>query len=621
MKDTHALYMVGNGRMAAAFIGGELFEAYGPPYSSPSAFESVFLPAGAWHGDTPRHDPRAAIWTVRLTGDGAGATVTDFACADEACLVRRIEAPSGLKMRLRPYKDNAALFHYATTEKQPGLTRVLFKTRCGNAVYNDYPLPYPQFFTLLVRGDAAVGQCGTFSFDITVTGTAELLLVGGPDYPSCDTAAARLAAVPYEEMLAQTRQWWAEQMKPLPASDALPQGVPHREKIADALEDTALCLLVQQSAEGGVLAGHNFHLGYVRDQFGVCMAMLHLGFHERARRMLDFYIDVYRKNGKVLNAQALGVRGLFHFAENDSTEIPGYLLLQFFRYAQITGDMKLLLENADLLQWLYDRQASQLCDGTLPFNGDETYIAGGLLPRDAINDGSAEATMLFLLSGKCLLDFLRQNHLAKLGTLARMRSTLEQTEATYTSHFVRDGRYILNDPDRLNSAEQPEYRYGVCMNLGVGDCDFFGWTKKCGEVYLCPLCISRRADVRKKQQLYEIPSALLMPAYLDAYLLDRSLITGYLSELTERLARDGHVYSDEAARKNVGYDYGLLLYNLVRHDLPGADAVCEKLLSMRDEVGVWSEYYIESELTGTRYRPWESAINADALLMYAQKFA
>jgi hypothetical protein len=165
----------------------------------------------------------------------------------------------------------------------------------------------------------------------------------------------------------------------------------------------------------------------------------------------------------------------------------------------------------------------------------------------------------------------------------------------------------------------PQYRYGVCMNLGKDNCDFFGWTQLSeGEVYLCPCCRNRKDYPRKRNELFHLPSALLMPAYLDAYLLDRELVTAYLQRLVEDLERDGHVYSDESNRKNVGYDYGLLLYNLVRHDLPGKELVYEKLLSLLDEVGAWSEYYIEDQHAGTRYRPWESGINIDALITYAK---
>ena len=39
-------------------------------------------------------------------------------------------------------------------------------------------------------------------------------------------------------------------------------------------------------------------------------------------------------------------------------------------------------------------QKKHLVLDMLPLNGDETHVTGGLLPGSALNDGSAEATML-----------------------------------------------------------------------------------------------------------------------------------------------------------------------------------------------------------------------------------
>lgn len=45
----------------------------------------------------------------------------------------------------------------------------------------------------------------------------------------------------------------------------------------------------QQGREGGVLAGIVYHMGYVRDQYGVSRALLALGHSEEARGILEFY--------------------------------------------------------------------------------------------------------------------------------------------------------------------------------------------------------------------------------------------------------------------------------------------------------------------------------------------
>lgn len=621
--NSSAVYMIGNGRMCAAFCNGDMLQCFGPPYSSPSVFESHLIHPASYHRSPVSRISQCGIWQLELRSERAMiARITDFALPEEPCLIRHVESTEQICIRLQPFGNDVTKLHYEEIARLPGETRILFKTRNGNAIYNDYPLPFPQFFSVVIRGDADVRTAGPFSYDIFIHGAVDLLSIGGPSYPECDASTARLAGVPYQELFAGTRHWWSQLFDTIPILKNIPASLPRRDELIAAIESTVVNLTVQQSWEGGVMAGYAYHLGYVRDQYGVCMAMLRLGMRTQARRMLQFYINVFRENQQILNAQGMGVSGLFHFAENDSTEIPGYLLLQFFQYADLTGDTEILNGNSDLLIWLYKRQISQLKGNMMPFNGDETYIAGGLLPRDVINEGSAEATMLLILSGKALLDFLERR--AAQGApfetpsfLRKMRETLERVELEYPANFAAGGRYALNNPARLLHAEQPLYRYGVCMNLGSGECDFFGWTKRCENgAYVCPRCLSRGVLPQRTDAIYHLPSALLMPAYLRFEGLDRRIIADYLQQLTEELAQHGHVYSDKAARKNVGYDYGLLLCNLVRYHLPGAQLVYHKLLDLLDEAGAWAEYYVADQPSGTRYRPWESGINIDALLEY-----
>lgn len=628
--NSNAIYIIGNGKMAAALQNGDYVQVFGPPYSSPSLFCSdLQLPETIIRG-IPSHMPRSGIWQMELqNGKEKVGEITDFALPGEPCIVRHFETQCPIHMHLYPLSGDesyfyravrgARAFHSETLEHTDHAAQILLKTKSGNAFQADYPMPFCQYFRLIVRGDVTVEFPEPFTYDICVHGTAELLIIGGPDFPACDLVTQRVAQMPYEVMLSGTKQWWAEQFSEITALSRIPEQMPERERVIQAIEDTVINIVCQQGDEGGVLAGHAYHMGYVRDQYGVCMAMLKLGMLDRARHMLQFYVDVFRHSGKILNAQALGLPGVFHYAENDKTEITGYLLLQFFRYAQAAKDTQLLEENVDFLLWLYEQQVSQLHNGTLPFNGDETYIAGGLLPRDVINDGSAEATMLFLLSGQELLQFLRKNNLTGENTLLPMEQTLGTVQEEYSRHFVVDGTYTLNDPSRTEKLQLPEYRYGVCMNFGAENCEYLGWTKRTDcDVYLCPACMQKEQKPNKKNGRYHLPSALLMPAYLGSDLLNPEQTRAYLLELVDRIQRDGYVYSNETYKMNVGYDYGLLLYNLVVHNLPGKEIVCRKLLSLLDEAGSWAEYYQEGKPVGTRYRAWESSINVDALMTYAQ---
>lgn len=625
-----AVYIVGNGKMAAVLKNGDYVQVFGPPYSSPALFASELkLPPDVTR-DAPKHLEKAGIWqTVLRYGQDTVGTITDFALADEPCIVRRFETEIPVRMQLFPMAEDGSCFHslvrspnafqYEVMESTDKAAQILLKTQNANAFYVDYPLPFPQYFRIIVRGDATVESADPFAYEICVNGTAELLIIGGPDYPACDLATRRIEGCGYDTMLQRTISWWQNMFAEISALSEIPANMPYRENVVKAIEDTVICMITQQAEEGGVMAGYAYHMGYVRDQFGVCMAMLHLGMYSHAKRMLQFYINTFRQSGKICDAQALGIPDRFHHAENEKTEITGYLLLQFFRYAEKTGDMQLLKDNVDFLMWLYEQQVSQIHNDTLPFNGDETYIAGGLLPRDAINDGSAEATMLFILSADRLMSFLLRENLAGEDTLAQMQNALEAVRDAYEEHFFVDGQYTLNAPSRLEGLELPQYRYGVCMNFGAPECDYFGWTKREEDgVYLCPKCQQLASKPTRKTGRYSLPSALLMPAYLGSDLLENDSTRQYLLTLVEKLRRDGHFYSNETMEMNVGYDYGLLLYNLVAYDLPGKETVCKKLLELRDEAGVWSEYYDKNAPAGSRYRAWESGINIDALMQYAK---
>jgi len=50
-----------------------------------------------------------------------------------------------------------------------------------------------------------------------------------------------------------------------------------------------------------------------------------------------------------------------------------------------------------------------------------------------------------------------------------------------------------------------------------------------------------------------------------------------------------------------------------------ADDLLADMLSLRDECGAWSEYYTGKEHTGTRCRPWESAINIAGAIRYLEE--
>lgn len=602
MKQTHAVACIGNGRLIAGIQDGNWTQIFGPPYSSPMLMALDWEDGAVWQC-FERLSP--AVWKHTLS---CGEAV-DFAAVSHNCLVRRVKSTAPVSMCLRRHEGLARGIDRLVVD--PSGKRAYIHIWSGNDVHIRYPMPISQDFMFTVSGDAVLEQTGSDRLRITVCGDAELRLVGGPSYPEAAEQALALEKVSFEQLLESTQMYWEKELAPVRRL-ALPERLPRREELLRAAEDTAVCILVQQGEEGGVLAAINYHFCYVRDQFGVCRAMLRLGLFDAAARMMRFYCDVFRKTGRIHNAQACGVDGMFHYAENDAAEIPGYLLLQFFMYADATGDTALLDDNLDLLRWLYDTQVSQLVDNMMPFNGDETYIAGWILPRNVLDDGSAEATLLFLLSGRRLSSWL--------GGDARMDATLDAVERAYASHFIEDGQYYLNDPARRSAKPLPKYRFGVCYNCTrVPYCEGWGWTELTeNDNYLCPTCVLHGETLPPHGGRYQLPSTLLMPAWLGSTTAAEAA-KAYVQSQQALFAETGTLHTPERG-KLVGYDYGLLLYNVVHYGCGDGEALYNKLLDMRDESGVWVEYYISDEPAGARYRPWESGINMEALLYYAGRW-
>ena len=359
----------------------------------------------------------------------------------------------------------------------------------------------------------------------------------------------------------------------------------------------------------------------MRDQFGVSRGLLALGHTAEARRILEFYWNIWQHHGRIHNAQAAGVDGVFHVHENDAVEITGYLILQAFDLLEKTGDEDFLRHIFPMLDWAFEAQKRELAGGMLPFNGDETYIAGGILPRSTINDGSAEATLLFLDSGEKLLAWARRNGAWKSDVLEENGLVLAATRRQYRANFWRDGRLRTNNPQRLAVIQPPRFRHGVCERcVEQGTLRGIEWTERSTSGrYLCPRCLARGPYSPATPTFYELRSVSLAPIYFRSTFFDRSELRPLVEEIAGLYQATGRLPSrpDDPHGATVGYDYGLLLYALVELGHPLARLLYEKTLSLLDPAGAWVEYYLHHRPAGTRCRPWESAINIEALLHYA----
>jgi len=616
-QDDGSLHCLGNGRICAYGQGPNLVQVFGPPYSAPFFYDLALDMSQPIEVHSTR-EPGAAVWAHRVgNGSETFAEMLDFVDATLPCFVRRIHTRAPLRFRLGLVQPVEVVDNTARLKPSGAAGSHLLIAPAGRPVFFDYPFRSPINHDFAWYGPATIGQGASEDalFIACEPGEVVLHFAGGPSYPECIETIETALSTPYEEMLTRTRQWWQGHANHRAfLQTALPANTPLREQLLAAVDDVAVLIKVQQAHEGAVLAGHPYHLGYVRDQYGVSRGLLAMGHLADAKQILSFYWNVWQRHGTIRNAQGIGIDGLFHVHENDDVEITGYLIYQGFDYAERSGDLTFLSEITPMLEWAWEVQKRHLVDGMLPFNGDETYVADGILPRSALNDGSAEATMLFIEAGQKLLDYVVQTDRWPEERVRENREVLARVRNSFLDNFWDGKRLITNNPERSKRAVLPRFRHGVCEG-----CSRFGWTEQNdAQRYLCPKCLSTKDVAAADATIYTLQSVSLTPFYFASQLAPREPLETMVRGIVQKYESTGKLPSRPDQDHAVGYDYGLLLYALTEMNDPAAQALYEKTLAIVDSTGAWSEYYREHRPIGSRCRPWESAINIEALLRFAQ---
>jgi hypothetical protein len=630
-----AIHCLGNGKMCVYGQGPDIITMYPSPYSTPSLFR-MLAPDSAFETSSSR-EPGAAIWTheLFLKGEQAG-TIQDFVDADLPVLVRHMELEEEIQFRL--VLNPAVQVLLMKGPQEAGQGEMLLMTHAGTTIYQKYVYPRPLFHLLSWVGPLTISPSGDLDNEYTLScrpGEIDLFFVGGPEYDEVITHREEAMELTHEAMCSRTREWWRKfTARRTDFHEVLPADLPLRQELLQIIDDVSVMIRTQQAGSGAVMAGYPYPLGYVRDQYGVSRGLLALGYHEEARNILDFYWHIWQRTGELHCAQGIGVDGIFHIHENDEVESPGYLIMQAFDLLEKTGDEPYLLEIFPMLEWCWEVQKKHLAGYMLPFNGDETYVAGGILPRSTLNDGSAEATMLFIEGGGKLLRWAAEQRLWAGERLQKNDSLLAAVRGHFRENFWIGGSLITNNPARLEHTDPPRFRHGVCERGGphclVYRTDGFGgidWTEMdANGRYQCPPCLALGPMPPAETKIYKLISVSLTPLYFSSALIDLGELRPLVGQVYENYKETGMVSSrtgTSAVRENkrsVGYDYGLILYAMLRTGAGNAEDLYRETLSIADETGAWSEYYLDGIPSGTRCRPWESAINLEALIDFAMHY-
>jgi hypothetical protein len=268
--------------------------------------------------------------------------------------------------------------------------------------------------------------------------------------------------------------------------------------------------------------------------------------------------------------------------------------VQAFDYYNKTHDVAYIRHLLPMLEWATSAQRRNIIDGMLPFNGDETYIAGGLIPRSVMFHGSAEATLLFIEGSNRLLKFVKDNALWTADSIAALEKDVVACADNYRSNFFVDGKLYLNNPERENRVVYPAHAPPVCASI-------------LAILRICPLPIIIRAvctsapTVCAKTPLESLFPRLSASIFLRPICSPSSLMPNFTllprrknccKQVVDNYRATGHV---SAQNRILGYDYGMFLYGLAAFDHPMKKEIFDKMMDLRDATGAWVEYYDNNE--------------------------
>ena len=606
---TKALHFIGNGRVAMAGEGADIVQLFAPCYSLPGVL-TLRLTDLTVSTQSYRIGGSAGYLT-KLTKNGTPVgEITDYTHPDLPVFIRRLTLTAPLTFALdSPFpKTNTDAIHGGRAKS------FLFEIPDGTVVFSKSKTDKETYCQLLLTPNCEAEE-GSITFP---AGQSHLIFVGGDygdlgtqSFAGCMTLSESMLTADLDKIYTDFLAHWREIFNSIKVDPTTLSSIPNAPEL---IESVAAALITQTSAEGGVIAGAFYHLAYGRDMYGVFRGYMALGLHAYARRMVAYMCDTYRAKGFMPNASGMGM-SCSHRHENDEVEQTGYYLLELLDYAEETGDTAFLRDRMDYAVYLLTAQEKHLKKGMIPFNGDETYIAGGIFPRGGIDHGSMEATALYIGSAIRLLDACEKYGLMTPAEIARHREKVTDARDRFTENFTDGDTVYINNPHRAEVGDTPQYRHGVCHR-----CNLMTNLLRAPEGgYLCPACYGK-APVPVTAQRHSTDCALWMAVFAGCTLLPESTLKAALARSVESIRKSG--YGATNPDNTVGYEYGVILYTLARllpaADLPAYRDLLDELLADRVEGAVWTEYYRNGQPSPAScpYRPWESAINLCGILAY-----
>ena len=622
--DDGSIHPIGNGEMLVYEQGPDIVRLFGPPYSSPSYLEmKMDVKTGILRVES-RREKNTAIWHHTVFREEILiARMADYMLPDKSIFFRDVEVMEEFNLMVSvPDEINAySMGNYFSYIPGSQTSSVLFSIPMGTTFFVRNPIPEELSMIITATGCISISDSGNKKFIVNFKpGKGRLIFSSSNNYPRTVQFTEEILKDPGKDWIGSSRKFWKDfSSRRLNFGSKIPSDHPLRNEMLDAIDGVSVLIKCQQSTSGGVMAGHKYNMAYVRDMSGVLRGLLALGYIPEAKAILDFWLYKYNLFGNVLCADGMGNDAARLPLTNDEVEVPAYLIQNCFLYYKQTNDHEFLMKAFPMMEWAFEIQLPHLVEGMTEFSGDETYIAGSTFRGD-LYQGSAESTLLFITGGEKLLDFAARNGLWKGEKLESYHQKVAYAKEKYKSNFIESGVFYANNPSREKLASLPRFRIGFCaLHSQDQKTPLITWTERDDKGrYVCPDCRKKIVPERLNdpEKRYFLNSVSLVPLYLESNLFSLTEIAEIIKPGVELFRTKGTIPSNLEGIRSLGYDYGLFLYNMVKLNNPLKEQSLKKMLGILDAASAWGEYYDNDKPYNCRTRPWESAINIEALIEY-----
>lgn len=604
-NDMNAIHAIGNGSFLIYSTGSKLGPIFGPDYTSASFGELCTEITDEVDVSTYRLQG-TNCWVHILRHGNKTVKFTDVMDPEYDVFVRKVQADFACTIRFTPSSVVKSYF-------RPDLSCVLHIVPPGAPCFVTDTTRIERRMAVFTAGCVHQSVDGK---EISVTPGEGILTLAVARMPQLDEVLDRARNISNIQ-IRDSDFWQTFLSHGKSVRDTVPNNSPEYERVQAVLESVPIQIKAQQSRCGGVMAGHYYCMAYVRDQAGVLRGLLRMGYHGEARSILEFWYRKWKRFGNLHNAESMGNEDARLVFSNDEVEVPAYVVLSACEYLDVTGDSEFIFSIFDMLSWAMKVQLKHLAHGMTGFSGDETYIAGRIFPRYFLYHGSSESTLLFIEGTRRALAFEKEH--SYLSSSDRQAITMGLDEATrlYKDNFVVDGVLYGNNPVREQYAALPRFHFGYC------DVDEIykrpaplTWLER-GEngLYCCPDCLHEKIVLPIEPDARILLGSInLLPIYYHSMLFSQEELRISASPYLNAFVQSGLVRSELNSDRSLGYDYGLLLYNAAFLDHESTQQALRQTLDMIDSCGMWAEYYIDGVPFNCRCRPWESAINMEAIL-------